>query len=90
MVLVLTPGFGDSIQLMKAGLIEIADIIVVNKADLEGAELLVNEIKDELSYSTRKTDQSVIMVQASNDIGVKELFEEIEKRRKSKESTQTK
>jgi LAO/AO transport system kinase len=85
-VLVLTPGFGDSIQLMKAGLIEIADIIVVNKADLEGAELLVNEIKDELSYSTRKTDQSVIMVQASNDIGVKELFEEIEKRRKSTES----
>ena len=85
-VMVLTPGFGDSIQLMKAGLIEIADIIVVNKADREGADILANEIRDELNYSTRKTDQSVIMVQASNDIGVAELFEEIEKRRKSKES----
>jgi LAO/AO transport system kinase len=85
-VMVLTPGFGDSIQLMKAGLIEIADIIVINKADREGADILENEIRDELSYSTRKTGQRVMMVQALNDIGVAELFQEIEKRRKSKES----
>jgi LAO/AO transport system kinase len=83
-VMVLTPGFGDSIQLMKAGIIEIADIIVVNKADIEGADILVNEIRNELKYSTRKKHQSVIMVQASNDIGVAELFEEIENRRLGK------
>lgn len=80
-VMVLTPGYGDSIQLMKAGLIEIADIIVVNKADREGADILVNEIRDELKYNTCKKGQSVMMVQASNDIGIAELFEEIEKRR---------
>jgi LAO/AO transport system kinase len=83
-VMVLTPGYGDSIQLMKAGIIEIADIIVVNKADIEGADILVNEIRNELKYSTRKKHQSVIMVQASNDIGVAELFEEIENRRLGK------
>jgi LAO/AO transport system kinase len=83
-VMVLTPGYGDSIQLMKAGIIEIADIIVVNKADLEGADILVSEIRNELQYSTHKKDQSVLMVQASNDIGVDELFQEIEKRRKVK------
>jgi LAO/AO transport system kinase len=83
-IMVLTPGYGDSIQLMKAGIIEIADIIVVNKADLDGAENLVNEIRNELKYSTHKKDQSVMMVQASNDIGVAELFAEIEKRRLAK------
>jgi LAO/AO transport system kinase len=83
-VMVLTPGFGDSIQLMKAGLIEIADIIVINKADLEGADILEREIQDELSYSTRKTGQKVMPVQASNDIGVQELYDEIEKRRRGK------
>ncbi len=83
-IMVLTPGYGDSIQLMKAGIIEIADIIVVNKADLDGAENLVNEIRNELKYSTHKTNQSVMMVQASNDIGVTELFAEMEKRRLEK------
>jgi LAO/AO transport system kinase len=86
-VMALTPGFGDSIQLMKAGLIEIADIIVINKADLDGADILENEIRDELSYSTRKTDRAVLKVQASNDIGMNELFQEIEKRRNLKQDT---
>ncbi|MDP2916809.1 MAG: methylmalonyl Co-A mutase-associated GTPase MeaB, partial [Dehalococcoidia bacterium] len=67
-VVLLVPGFGDSIQLMKAGLIEIADIIVVNKSDLDGAEILVSEIKDELSYSPRKADQALIVTQANSDI----------------------
>jgi LAO/AO transport system kinase len=84
-VMVLTPGFGDSIQLMKAGLIEIADIIVINKADREGADILEREIQDELSYSSRKTGQIVMPVQASNDIGITVLFEELEKRRKNRE-----
>jgi len=85
-VMALTPGFGDSIQLMKAGLIEIADIIVINKADLAGADLLEREIQDELSYSTHKTGQKVMLVQASNDIGVQELYDEIESRRKGERS----
>ncbi|MBN1189629.1 MAG: methylmalonyl Co-A mutase-associated GTPase MeaB [Dehalococcoidales bacterium] len=80
-VVVLVPGYGDSIQMMKAGLIEIADIIVINKADLEGADKLENQIRDELAYSSKRNEQSILMVQASNDIGIEELYQEIEKHR---------
>ena len=44
-VLVLTPGMGDDIQSLKAGLMESADVFVVNKADLEGAERVEAEVK---------------------------------------------
>ncbi len=44
-IVVLVPESGDSIQAMKAGLLEIADIIVVNKADREGADRMVTELK---------------------------------------------
>jgi LAO/AO transport system kinase len=83
-VMVLVPGFGDSIQLMKAGLIEIADIIVINKADREEADVLASQIRDELLYSPRKTQQSIVMTQALNDMGVQELYQEIERRRDEK------
>ena len=79
---VLPPGSGDSVQLMKAGLIEIADIIVVNKADLLGAEVLAADIKDELSCSPGRAEQSIVLTQAHNNIGIDELFREIEKRGK--------
>jgi LAO/AO transport system kinase len=82
-VMVLVPGFGDSIQLMKAGLVEISDIIVVNKADREGADILESEIRDELEYSPKK-ETVVLQLQAANDIGIEELYKEIEKRRNSK------
>jgi LAO/AO transport system kinase len=81
-IYVLPPGFGDSVQLMKAGLIEIADIIVINKADLLGAEVLAADIKDELSYSPRRAAQSIVLTQAHKNIGIDELFREIEKRGK--------
>jgi len=45
-VLVLSPGFGDVVQILKAGLLEIGDIIVVNKGDLKGAGRLVQELKE--------------------------------------------
>jgi LAO/AO transport system kinase len=44
-VVVMAPGLGDDIQAMKAGLLEIADIILVNKADREGAERTLNQLK---------------------------------------------
>jgi LAO/AO transport system kinase len=82
-IMVLVPGFGDSIQLMKAGLVEIGDIIVINKADREGADILESEIRDELEYSPKK-DTAVLKVQASNDVGIQELYQEIQKRKISK------
>ena len=80
-VLVLIPGFGDAIQLMKAGLIEIADIIVVNKADQEGAERLVTELKATLSPNRREFEPSIVATQAINGMGVEELYQAIEERR---------
>lgn len=54
-VVVSAPGLGDDIQAMKAGLLEIADILVVNKADREGAERTAAELASALSY---RSDQS--------------------------------
>jgi LAO/AO transport system kinase len=48
-LLVITPGMGDDIQAMKAGLMEIADIIALNKADLEGAETCLRHVQGSLS-----------------------------------------
>lgn len=76
LVLVLVPGFGDAIQVMKAGLIEVADIIVVNKAELEGAERLVAELK-----ANKKAEQSILTTQAINSVGIEELYQEIDRRR---------
>ena len=81
-VVILVPGFGDSIQLMKAGLVEIADIIVVNKADCEGAENLAIELRDALMLSPRKAEPPIIMTQATKNVGIDELYQELEKRRK--------
>jgi len=51
-VVVLGPGFGDDIQLIKAGLLEVADIVVVNKCDLPGADRLLEEVRTELGQSS--------------------------------------
>jgi LAO/AO transport system kinase len=59
-VLVTAPGLGDDIQAMKAGLIEIADIMVVNKADREGADRTAHQLKGALSL--RAHDRSKVPV----------------------------
>ena len=52
-VVVLTPGLGDDVQAIKAGIMEIADIFAINKADLPGAAKLEREIRNHLSMSKR-------------------------------------
>jgi len=51
-VLVLVPGFGDDVQAIKAGIMEIADVFAINKADLPGAERLEQEIRAMQSFAT--------------------------------------
>ena len=53
-VVVLVPGMGDDVQAIKAGIMEIADVFVINKSDQEGADRLEREIKAIQSLSTRK------------------------------------
>jgi LAO/AO transport system kinase len=78
-VLVLVPETGDDIQVLKAGIMEVADIIVVNKADREGAERLVEGLKCNLAPGGM--GPVVLAVQAVSGAGIAELYQEIESRR---------
>lgn len=88
-VVVLFPGGGDAIQTMKAGLMEIANIFVVNKADRPGADQLVVELEAMLSLNPKNSywQVPVLCTQAINNIGVEQLYSEIERHRAMLEST---
>jgi LAO/AO transport system kinase len=55
-LLVLTPGMGDDIQAMKAGIMEISDLIVLNKADLDGADAALRTLEATLHFSPQKEE----------------------------------
>jgi LAO/AO transport system kinase len=79
-VVVLVPESGDSIQAMKAGLMEIADIFVVNKADRAGADLFISTLKNILNLkdpSKNNKNISVIRTISTKNEGTEELFKEI-------------
>jgi len=57
-LLVLTPGMGDDIQAMKAGIMEIADVIVLNKADLDGAEIALRTLEATIHYAVSKDEEA--------------------------------
>ena len=88
-VVVLVPESGDAIQTMKAGLMEAADVFVVNKADRAGAPALMAELKfaAHLAYTSpgaaRDVDWEipVLSTEAQNDVGIDALFEAIERHR---------
>jgi len=70
---VLVPESGDSIQAMKAGLMEIADIFVVNKSDRPGADGLAREIEASIHDGESSKTVKVLKTTASEDKGLKEL-----------------
>jgi LAO/AO transport system kinase len=73
-VLVLMPGSGDSIQALKAGIMEIPDIIVVNKADHPLTDTMVREVRTTLSLAPREGwEPPVITTEASRGAGVEDL-----------------
>jgi LAO/AO transport system kinase len=88
-IVVLVPEAGDTIQTMKAGLMEIGDIFVINKADREGAIRLLAELEARLPLSAKESQWQapVLATQAVNDIGVAELYHEIERHRGHLEAT---
>ena len=78
-VIVAAPGLGDEIQAMKAGLIEIADILVVNKADLEGADSTLHQLKGALSLRAHGGNAvPVLKTSALNAEGMPALWTAIE------------
>lgn len=82
-LVVLSPESGDSIQIMKAGLLEIADILVVNKADRDGADLLVQDIRNIYCFATGKGNWQVepIKTISTKGDGIDELGAKIEDHR---------
>jgi LAO/AO transport system kinase len=78
--LVLTPGTGDDIQAMKAGIMEIADVLVVNKADLPGTDLLISQLKAMLSYADHDAWLiPIVRIVATKGEGVAELADAIDR-----------
>jgi LAO/AO transport system kinase len=81
-VLVLMPGSGDSIQALKAGVMEIPDLIVVNKADHPLTDTMVREIKAVLALGPREGWQvPVLRAEAARGHGVEELREKLAEHR---------
>ncbi len=85
-IVVLVPESGDGIQTLKAGLMEIADIFVVNKVDRDGSGRLVSELRMMVEGRRKNRDGNwdypVLRTEAINDIGVDKLIENIKSHRK--------
>ncbi|UCE38571.1 MAG: methylmalonyl Co-A mutase-associated GTPase MeaB [Thermoplasmata archaeon] len=82
-LVVLVPGLGDSIQTIKAGVMEIADIFVVNKADRSGVEQTIAEIESYIDIANTDRDRKtpVLSTIAKESKGISELIYEIDKHR---------
>lgn len=85
-VVVVIPGMGDGIQAIKAGILEVGDIFVVNKEDREGAEKTVQDLEFMIDMNHRKNKESnwrpqVLRAQAIHDKGVEGILEKIDEHR---------
>jgi len=76
-VLLVQPEMGDELQWEKAGLLEVADIVVIHKADLPGAEETAHQIRDTLGLSM-KNSPKVIQVSSKSGKGIAELWRAIQ------------
>lgn len=81
-VVVLAPGLGDAVQMAKAGILEVADVFVVNKADRDGAAEVVRELTQMLHLgAARAWDPPVLQTAALARDGIGELYAQIERHR---------
>ena len=84
-IVVLVPGTGDEVQALKAGIMEIADIFVVNKADREGADRTASGVEAMLSLGRSPPDEwrpPILKTEATTGAGVPELVEAIDRFRR--------
>lgn len=88
-LVVLVPGMGDDIQAIKAGIMEIGDVFVVNKADRPGADRTVMEVRTMMGLVEEHGDWMVPIVKtvASSSEGIEEMAEEIDRHRAYLESS---
>ena len=77
-VVVLTPNLGDGVQMIKAGILEIADIFVVNKADLDGHVRVMTELRSMLSLALKGNwKPRILATVAAKQEGIEELWEAV-------------
>ena len=95
-IVVLTPNLGDGVQMIKAGILEIADVFVVNKADLDGHQRVAMELRAMLSLnapratgagSAKAWKPPIIATVAARQEGIEELWAAIETHRRYLESS---
>ena len=83
-VVVMAPGLGDDVQAIKSGILEIANVLVVNKTDLPGAQKLRNEFRAMLALRSRgRTEVALLETVASCGTGITALVDAIESRWKA-------
>jgi len=81
-VVVLAPGMGDAVQMAKAGILEVADVFLVNKADREGADEVVRELRQMLHLGeARAWDPPIVATTATTGEGVDGAWGAIERHR---------
>jgi LAO/AO transport system kinase len=81
-LLVLMPGSGDSIQALKAGIMEIPDVIAINKMDHPAAKTMLNEVRSVLSLDTERAwKPPIVLTEASRGENVPELWGQVERHR---------
>jgi LAO/AO transport system kinase len=83
-LVLLAPGMGDSIQAAKAGILEIGDVFVVNKADRDGADSTVRELRNMVALGSRTAgawDPPVVKAVASTGEGIEKLMNAIDAHR---------
>ena len=87
-LVVVSPGWGDAVQVAKAGILEIADVFVVNKSDKEGAGEAARDLRHMLKMGAEMPwTPPVVQTSAATGEGVEELWGAIEEHRKHLEST---
>jgi LAO/AO transport system kinase len=87
-VVVLTPGLGDGVQMIKAGIMEIADVFVVNKADMPGAQKTVQEIRSMLHMGPKVAWRPpIVMTVASRGEGAGEVLDAVAQHREHLEAS---
>ena len=83
-IVLLAPGMGDGIQAAKAGILEIADVLCVNKADRDGVETTMRELRHMLALGERSQDSwevPVVKTVASTGVGVDDLLTTVDDHR---------
>ncbi len=80
-VVVLTPGAGDDVQAMKAGIMEIADVLVVNKSDLPNTDLLVRQLSSMVEASRSGRTTPIVRTSSAREEGITDLADALEEHR---------